>query len=380
MYTRQEQTKKSIFKTYMIYFISMSLFCIMRIAVAEGFLGGLGATWQDVIGTLIIQVLIMFVLPMTLYCTLIKVKPKSLFRTCNFSKINTPTILISLGLGISMFFINIAVSAVFNGIISFFGYQTPITFGPVEATGTGIDMFFLDVFLVAVLPAICEEFLHRGILLQGTKHEGFGKAIVISSVLFGFMHLNISQVSYAIVLGLVMGFASVVAKNIWVPIIMHFTNNFISIYLEYATVNGWFGGGFYSWLAGLSNSSILVVFIVCFIALLAVACFMVYLILQLFKQNILLKVNRAIDEVYAEEGEAMTDDPIVLQKSRMLQQMLEENTLLNLNYEAMKSPIEVVMPKQKVKYKTTLKDNIFLISSLVLGGLVTLFTLIWGFI
>ena len=357
----------------------MILFCVMRIAVAEGFLSNFGAVWQDVLGTLIIQILIMFVLPLTLYSLLIKVKPKSVFKTCNFSKINTATVFISFGLGISMFFINIAVSAVFNGIISFFGYQTPIAFGSVESAGTGVDMFFLDVLMVAILPALCEEFLHRGILLQGTKHEGFGKSIVISSILFGLMHLNISQVSYAIVLGLVMGFASVVAKNIWVPIIMHFTNNFISIYLDYATVNGWFGGDFYSWLASLSNTSMLVVFFVCFVSLLAVAAFMVYLILQLFKQNILLKVNRAIDKVY-ESDNASKDDPIVLQKSRMLQQMLEENTLLNLNYEQMKSPIEVVMPKQKIKYKTTIKDNIFLISSLVLGGLVTLFTLIWGFI
>lgn len=380
MYTRQEQTKKSIFKTYLIYFISMSLFCVMRIAVAEGFLSGLSANWQDVIGTLIIQGLIMFALPMVLYCTFIKVKPKSLFKTCNFTKVNTATVFISLGLGVCMFFITIAVSAVFNGIISFFGYQVPLSFGVSEPIDTGIGKFFLDVLLIAVLPAIGEEFLHRGVVLQGTKHEGFGKAIVMSSVLFGLMHLNISQVSYAIVLGLIMGFASVVAKNIWVPIIMHFTNNFIAVYLDYAAVNGWFGGGFYSRLAELSKSSMVVVFVVCFVALLAIACLMIYLILQLFKQNILRKVNRAIDDVYADNGERMTDDPIVIQKSRMLQQMLEENTLLNLNYEAMKSPIEVVMPKQKVKYKTSLKDHIFLIASIILGGLVTLFTLIWGFI
>lgn len=380
MFTRQEQTKKSIFKTYMIYFISMSLFCIMRIAVAEGFLSSLDATWQDVVATIIIQVLIMFLIPMLLYCTLIKVKPKSLFKTCNFSKVNTSTVLISFGLGICMFFITIAVSAVFNGIISFFGYQVPLSFGVVEIPQATFGMFCLDVLLVAVLPALGEEFLHRGVVLQGTKHEGFGKAIVFSSILFGLMHLNISQVSYAIVLGLIMGFASVVAKNIWVPIIMHFTNNFIAVYLDYAAENGWFGGDFYEKLAQLSNSSMLVVFLICFVVLLAIACLMIYLILQLFKQNILLKVNRAINDVYAEEGQAMTDDPIVLQKSRMLQQMLEENTLLNLNYEAMKSPIEIVMPKQKIKYKTAFKDHIFLIASIILGGLVTLFTLIWGFI
>ena len=50
------------------------------------------------------------------------------------------------------------------------------------------------MFLVAVLPAIGEEFLHRGIVLQGIKHMGFKKAIVLSSLLFGLVHFNIQQV------------------------------------------------------------------------------------------------------------------------------------------------------------------------------------------
>ena len=380
MYTNIEQSNKSIFKTYLVYFISMLMFCAIRIAVSEGFLSELGARWQDVVSTIIIQGLFMFGLPLVLYSLFLKTKPKNVFKTCNYRPINTATVFISFGLGICMFFVNIAVSAGFNGIISFFGYQTPVSFGVAEEVSATIPNFLLDVVLVAVLPALCEEFLHRGLLLQGTKHGGFTKSIIISSVLFGLMHLNISQVSYAIVLGMVMGFASVVAKNIWVPIIMHFTNNFISVYLDYATANGWVGCRFYEKLTLLSRSSMLVIFIVCFIALLAIASLMIYLILQLFKQNILLKVNKAISAVYDDNENANTNDPILTQKSAMLQQMLEENTLLNLNYEAMKSPIEIVMPKQKVVYKTTFKDKIFLYASLILGGIVTLFTLIWGFI
>lgn len=357
----------------------MLFFCAIRIAVNEGFLSDLDVRWQDVVSTLIIQGLFMFGLPLTLYCLLLKNRPKSVFKTCNFKSINVATIFISLGLGACMFFINIAVSTVFNGLIGFLGYQTPISFGEVVEVEATFGNFMLDVLLVAVLPALCEEFLHRGLLLQGTKHASFTKSIIISSVLFGLIHLNISQVSYAIVLGLIMGFASVVAKSIWVPIIMHFTNNFISVYLDYASVNGWVGGDFYNKLANLPYESSLIVFLICFVLLIAIAFLMVYLIIQLFRQNILIKVNRAIEKVYDDNGNANSDDPILMQKNIMLQQMLEENTMLNLDYEAMKSPIEVVMPKQKVLYKTTFKDKIFLYASLILGGIVTLFTFIWGF-
>ena len=73
---------------------------------------------------------------------------------------------------------------------------------------------FVELLLVAILPAFCEEFIHRGVLLQGIKHAGFKKAIVISSLMFGLIHFNIQQFFYAFIIGLILGFVSVVAKNI----------------------------------------------------------------------------------------------------------------------------------------------------------------------
>ena len=88
-----------------------------------------------------------------------------------------------------------------------------------------------------MLPAFCEEFMHRGIVLQGIKHIGFKKAIVISALLFGLLHFNINQVAYAFVIGLILGFVAVVSKNIYPAMIIHFTNNFISVYLDFAFSN-----------------------------------------------------------------------------------------------------------------------------------------------
>jgi len=71
---------------------------------------------------------------------------------------------------------------------------------------------------------------------------------------------------------------------------------------------------------------------------------------------------------------------VLIDKNKIVNEMLENNTMINLNYEEAKNPLEVVMPKQKVVYKPNFKDNIFLICSLFLGGLITLFTFVWGFI
>lgn len=374
-----EQHKKSVFKTYMIYFISMALFCMLRILASQGFLNDIKLPWGDVIFTSIIQIGILFLVPLILYMLFIRVTPKQVFKTVNFCKTNIQTVLVSVVLGLIMFCMTIVVSSIFNGVISFTGYRTPLTFEAQTTPDYSLGSFFLNVLLVAVLPAIGEEFMHRGLLLQGTKHIGFTRAIIISSVCFGLIHFNIAQVSYAIVLGLVMGFASVVAKNLWVPIIMHFVHNFISVYLEFAEHNSWLLGDYNEWLAKLGQIDFWIVCVICFVALSVIAIALFYSIILLYRQSILKNVNRAIEKVYSKDRN-VNDEPVLLEKSKVIQDMLENNTMINLHYEEMKNPMEVVMPKQKVVYKPSFKDNIFLICSLTLGTLVTLFTFVWGFI
>ena len=72
--------------------------------------------------------------------------------------------------------------------------------------------------------------------------------------------------------------------------------------------------------------------------------------------------------------------PISIKDNMAIKSIVESTTTLNLDFEEMKNPIEAVLPKQVNKYETTLKDRIFLIGSIVLGAVVTLFTFIWGVI
>lgn len=376
-YYTVENNKKSIFKTFAIYYICMAVFCVIRILATLGYMPE--AKLGDVVFTLIIQVIVMFLLPFVLYCLLIKVRPRALFKTCNFDKVNFTVILLSFGLGILCFFINIAVSSLFNGILTFTGYRFGSSGGSADYSTAN---FFLDLFLVAVLPGFCEEFLHRGIVLQGIKHFGFKKAIVISSLLFGLLHFNIQQAMYAFVIGLILGFVSVVAKNIWPAIIIHFTNNAISTYIDYASNRGWLFGDI---LTNLQNSLVstqaIWIFIASAVIMIIVVVLLIWFIWLLYKQSIVRKVNKAIDKIYLDDSEAISDDShIVINKRETIKDLLEKNTLLNLTVEKMDNPIDIVMPKEKSRYKETLKDKLFMWGAIVLGGAVTLFTYIWGLI
>lgn len=374
-----------VYKVYLIYFISMALFCCLRIASSFGAFNFLHPDIADIVYTVVIQVGLMLVLPMSLYTLFFKSKEGfiSTFRDTHLSHgVNWRVLILSFGLGILAFFINIAVSTLFSGIIAFFGYSQPIS-GVTDSSYTPMfpswANFLIQLVTVAVLPTFCEEFLHRGILFRGIRQIGYKKAILISSLLFGLIHFNINQFFYAFVLGMLMALVCIVSKSIYPAMIIHFTNNAISVYLSHAEANGWFGKNFYNYLNQfLQSSNPILTFIACFSFLSIVVILIIVIIAKIFKLQTLNKVQRVIDSMYTDDEKATTNSPIVVEKSKMLQEMLENNTTLNLNYEEMKSPIDIVIPKQKNIFKAKLEDNLFLISAMCLGGLITFFTFIWG--
>ena len=368
-----ENNKKSILKTFAIYYICMAVFVGIRISTLLIELPS--EIWVDVVYSIIVQAGIIFILPLLLYCLFLKVTPKQVFKTCNFNKMNFNTILISIGLGFICFGINIVVSSLSSGLIGFTGYRS-------SSSGIVYDYnvlnFFLDIFSVAILPAFCEEFLHRGIVLQGTKHMGFKKAIVISSLLFGLLHFSIQKVFYAFVIGLVLGLVSVVAKNIWVGIIIHFVNNAFSVYLDYARANNLLFGNMLDGLSEwLMTTPFIWVFICCSLFVIALISLLILFIWLLYKQAMLGKVKRALDKAY-NSSDINKNTNVLINKDSVFNDLLEQNTLLNLTYRKMDNPIDIVLPKEKSRYKTTFKDNIFMIGAVVLGAVITIFTYIWG--
>ena len=93
--------------------------------------------------------------------------------------------------------------------------------------------FALNLFVMAVLPAILEEMVFRGCVLRLLRPYGDLFAVMVSALLFGLMHGNLRQIPFATIVGIVLGWLYVVTNNIWIPILVHFTNNAISVVTEY---------------------------------------------------------------------------------------------------------------------------------------------------
>ena len=152
---------------------------------------------------LIIQVIAMFILPLVLFTKLNKQTYKKTFKDFSVKKINFKAVIYSILLGIVVFFLNLVVSVIFNAIISALGYSASSSSTMTEYP---VWLFILTMIFTAVLPGICEEFTHRGMLLAGNKKLGMKKAIILSALFFGLMHMNIEQFFYATIIGLLLGY------------------------------------------------------------------------------------------------------------------------------------------------------------------------------
>lgn len=92
------------------------------------------------------------------------------------------------------------------------------------------------VFAIAFVPCFVEEFIFRGVLYQAYKGAGLLKAIIVTALLFGMFHMNLNQMSYAVVMGVLFICLKEATGSIISPMLMHFLINGTSVLLSAAIV------------------------------------------------------------------------------------------------------------------------------------------------
>lgn len=148
-------------------------------------------------------------------------------RKPNKSTLKYATLCIIWGL-ISFFLLSVILNY-FQWFITKLGYSTdpdPFTLNSVK------DLLICYVSL-AIIPAICEELLFRGVIINCLRHKGEIFAVILSAVMFAIFHFSPLQLVYPICWGLLLGIVYLRTKNILFPMIMHFINNALSLTLQY---------------------------------------------------------------------------------------------------------------------------------------------------
>lgn len=118
---------------------------------------------------------------------------------------------------------------ILGGIIDSVGLDPGYTELPeVKDVFSGV-LYFVGI---AVMPPIFEEFAFRGVLLGSLRKHGDFFAIMVSSIIFGAVHMSVTSIPFAIMAGMVMGYIYVVTGNIWINIGVHFLNNALSVTMD----------------------------------------------------------------------------------------------------------------------------------------------------
>lgn len=345
---------KNFFKLNLIYFVSILLLTIIFI------LGAFGIIKNEYISTFAIQIMTMFAVPVLLYTLLISKNTKKTFEDFGFKKISSKTLLITLILGIVLYLLNLFVSSFFYGILDLFNYDTMSSPATIKLTkGFLIKEFMLS----AILPGFCEEILHRGLILHSGKKCGNTRyVLIISSILFGLVHLNIGQFFYAFILGLFIGYIALVTNSIFPAMIVHFMNNALSIYFSYGIYLNWPFANFFDKITIFLNSNFAfsIIGISSFIFFILWLYF--YLTKQLARERIKNDVKKAIKS-FNMENLSMEEAQLRIDKANQI-----------INY--CNSPKFKIKLSHKTKFSFV--EKVFQYSSIFLGAIITISTFIWG--
>lgn len=140
----------------------------------------------------------------------LKIKPIRIFHQIKYIRIKFLILIVSLSLSLQTIF-NIYFFEIYRNYITSFDLSISILFSLLIIT-------------------ICEEILYRYCLLESYRTFNKVQAIILSSLIFSLIHLNLYAIPYYFIVALILGYIYYSFNNIWYAIIGHLTLSISSIY------------------------------------------------------------------------------------------------------------------------------------------------------
>ena len=102
------------------------------------------------------------------------------------------------------------------------------------------------ILLMALVPAICEELAFRGFIFGGLVRQGGRlRAVIVSAIMFGISHGVLQQSIAATIMGLLLGWIALRTGSVLPCILIHITNNSLSVSMERILNSNWQGASWF---------------------------------------------------------------------------------------------------------------------------------------
>lgn len=108
------------------------------------------------------------------------------------------------------------------------GFSLYETFTADSSSSAGVVLFQLLAF--AALPALCEEFVFRGVLLSALHKRGTVASFAFSALYFAMLHFDFSQLPVYLFSGLLMCIVLRITRSLPAVIILHFLYNVFGLF------------------------------------------------------------------------------------------------------------------------------------------------------
>ena len=209
--------------------------------------------------TVVILQLMIFLLPGAIWC---KYRGDGYLRGLRMRLPRPSSYLLMLSGTLLMISGGLLLSVAFGGLESlsqnFSLYDTFIS----KSNGTVPSNIYL-LIAYAVIPAICEEFIFRGILCHEYEKGGVVRAVVFSALFFAMLHFNPINILTYLFSGVILALVLYASRSLFAAIITHLLYN----------IFGLFGQRYMNTLYKITGSETFFIFIVAFIFLLSAALF-----------------------------------------------------------------------------------------------------------
>ena len=377
---KEKIEQKVNFYTNLTFFIVVVLFVGVRICAYYNLFSFMGKHASYYL-SLIVQIGLIFLFPVFFLGKISKSKTKEVFQFSCYKKTSWKILLAAVFLGAIVFFLNVYVSNFFNTLIGFFGYKHQAASSGGSATWLS---FVLDLACTAVLPAICEETLNRGIMLNGSSMLGMKKSVLLTGLLFGLLHMNIEQFFYATLIGFLLGYLCWGCGSIFPCMVVHFMNNALSVFFSFAAKRDWAIGNIFTKFGNfIAQNSILGLFIFMLLLILLVYVgftLIRYMIAQTVKNRFAQRQTEfakfAMRETYLKEIEALKNGEQIDTSANMIP--ADEQEFMRYVENNIEKIVENATKIEPPTVKMTTKSKIFLYGSIILSAAMTVLTFIWG--
>jgi len=205
--------------------------------------------------SVVILQMMIFLLPGAIWC---RFSGEKYTKNLRLKMVRPDAIVITVAAAFFMISGGLLISILFGGLESlsdnFSLYNTFVS----RDDGTVPAKIYL-VFAYAILPAICEEFVYRGILCHEYEKGGVTRAVVLSSFFFALLHFNLQNFPVYMFSGIILALTLYATRSLFGAILAHFLYNIFGI----------FGQRYMNALYNMTGSTNFFIFIVALVFLLS---------------------------------------------------------------------------------------------------------------